>query len=253
MKDVRKKYKALLLDLDGTTIPIEAHGLPSQKVEQAIITASKKICVGVATSRPYFLVSYIFDLLPLSSPCIINSGSEIMDPKTHTVLSQQVISPEDVIKVFEYAHELQLPVLIDFHEKYEEMIDVNLNLEGALCVYIPPVDEKKGELFLKRISPIATISAHKMPTPEKGKIHITINHVSATKQHGILQIAELLHIQTHDIIGVGDGLNDFPLLMACGLKVAMGNAPEELKAIADYVAPTVEEDGVADVIEKFIL
>ena len=62
-----------------------------------------------------------------------------------------------------------------------------------------------------------------------------------------------LGINTHEIIGVGDGYNDFPLLMACGLKVAMGNAVEDLKAIADYIAPSVEEDGVADVIDKFIL
>jgi hydroxymethylpyrimidine pyrophosphatase-like HAD family hydrolase len=55
------------------------------------------------------------------------------------------------------------------------------------------------------------------------------------------------------MIGVGDGYNDFPLLEACGLKVAMGNALEDLKGIADYIAPSVDEDGVANVIEKFIL
>ncbi|HXS15232.1 MAG TPA: HAD hydrolase family protein, partial [Candidatus Saccharimonadales bacterium] len=60
-------------------------------------------------------------------------------------------------------------------------------------------------------------------------------------------------ISTEEIIGIGDGHNDFPLLMACGLKVAMGNAVDDLKAIADYIAPSVDEDGVADVIEKFIL
>lgn len=41
--------------------------------------------------------------------------------------------------------------------------------------------------------------------------------------------------------------------MACGLKVAMGSAVEDLKAIADYIAPSVDEDGVVDVIQKFIL
>ena len=44
-----------------------------------------------------------------------------------------------------------------------------------------------------------------------------------------------------------------PLLMACGLKVAMGNGVPELKEIADYVAPSVDEDGISDVIEKFVL
>lgn len=41
--------------------------------------------------------------------------------------------------------------------------------------------------------------------------------------------------------------------MACGLKVAMGNAVQDLKEIADYIAPSVDEDGIADVIEKFVL
>lgn len=41
--------------------------------------------------------------------------------------------------------------------------------------------------------------------------------------------------------------------MACGLRVAMGNAVDDLKAIADYIAPSVDDDGLAEVIEKFIL
>ena len=82
---------------------------------------------------------------------------------------------------------------------------------------------------------------------------MSIQHVEATKQHAIFEVAKLLHIDTHEIIGVGDGYNDFPLLMACGLKVAMGNAVPELKAIADYIAPTIDEDGVSDIIEKFVL
>jgi hydroxymethylpyrimidine pyrophosphatase-like HAD family hydrolase len=62
-----------------------------------------------------------------------------------------------------------------------------------------------------------------------------------------------LHLKKDEIIGVGDGYNDFPLLMACGLKVAMGNAVPDLKEIADYIAPSVVEDGVVDIISKFIV
>jgi hydroxymethylpyrimidine pyrophosphatase-like HAD family hydrolase len=41
--------------------------------------------------------------------------------------------------------------------------------------------------------------------------------------------------------------------MSSGVKVAMGNAVDDLKAIADYIAPSVHEDGVADVIKRYIL
>jgi len=63
----------------------------------------------------------------------------------------------------------------------------------------------------------------------------------------------MVKIKPQEIIGVGDGPNDYPLLMGSGFKVAMGNAVPELKEIADFIAPSVEEDGVATVIEKFVL
>jgi len=92
-------------------------------------------------------------------------------------------------------------------------------------------------------------SRHKDPN----KYSFNITHIQATKLHGIEVIQKFMDLKRDEIIGCGDGYNDFPLLMASGLKVAMGNAIDELKEIADYVAPSVEEDGVADVIEKFIL
>ena len=53
-------------------------------------------------------------------------------------------------------------------------------------------------------------------------------------------------------IAVGDNLNDLEMIQTAGLGVAMGNAPEALKAHAGYVAPTNDEEGLADVIERFI-
>ena len=51
----------------------------------------------------------------------------------------------------------------------------------------------------------------------------------------------------------GDGYNDLPMIEFAGLGVAMGNAVDEVKAAANYVTATNDEDGIAQVIEKFIL
>jgi len=115
---------------------------------------------------------------------------------------------------------------------------------------------KDAHSYMKKISCISNIAVHRIPAWENEtdhKVHVVISHPEATKQHGILEVAEILDIETHEIIGIGEGYNDFPLLMACGFKVAMGNAVSDLKEIADYIAPTVHKDGVAHVIEKFIL
>ncbi|HSW97131.1 MAG TPA: HAD hydrolase family protein [Candidatus Saccharimonadales bacterium] len=89
----------------------------------------------------------------------------------------------------------------------------------------------------------------------KGKIGeyygLDITAQQATKHVSVLEYLRLLDLEPEEVVGVGDGFNDYPLLTACGMKAAMGNAPEELKKIADFVAPTQEEDGIVTVIEKY--
>jgi hydroxymethylpyrimidine pyrophosphatase-like HAD family hydrolase len=82
---------------------------------------------------------------------------------------------------------------------------------------------------------------------------IYITHSEATKYYAAHELARILGIDTSEMIGVGDARNDAPLLNVCGLKIAMGNADNKLKSIAHYIAPSVDEDGVAHVVEKFIL
>jgi len=62
-----------------------------------------------------------------------------------------------------------------------------------------------------------------------------------------------LGISMSEIIAIGDGTNDIPLLAAVGQAIAMDNAPDEVKAVADYITLDVDHNGVAAAIEKFLL
>ncbi|PIR59406.1 MAG: hypothetical protein COU69_00200 [Candidatus Pacebacteria bacterium CG10_big_fil_rev_8_21_14_0_10_56_10] len=73
-----------------------------------------------------------------------------------------------------------------------------------------------------------------------------------TKHLAALRLAQLLGLEPDQIVGIGDNHNDYPLLTACGYKVAMGNAPDELKEISDWVAPPYWEDGVAEAIGRLM-
>lgn len=112
---------------------------------------------------------------------------------------------------------------------------------------------EKMEKFKKEAEHIPNFTIHTPPSWKEGKIDFVANHPLATKQYAVLEVARLLGITPGEIIGVGDGENDVRLLMACGLKVAVGNADEDVKAIADYIAPSVENDAIADIIEKFVI
>jgi hydroxymethylpyrimidine pyrophosphatase-like HAD family hydrolase len=64
---------------------------------------------------------------------------------------------------------------------------------------------------------------------------------------------EMLGLESHNVMTIGDNFNDVEMLDYAGISVAMGNAPTEVQAIADWVAPSVELDGAAVAIKKFLL
>jgi 5-amino-6-(5-phospho-D-ribitylamino)uracil phosphatase len=73
------------------------------------------------------------------------------------------------------------------------------------------------------------------------------------KGHGLAWLAERLGIEQSRTMGIGDSEADIPMLRWAGLGVAMGNAAPDVKAAADWVAPSLEEDGAAVAIERFVL
>lgn len=175
-----------------------------------------------------------------------------MDSQSFTILSEQLMEAHDVEKIYEYAKHLPSKLVVNDNDN-DYTMPVSPLPGRLISGYIGKLDKKIAEDFIEQASHIKSIAMHMVPSWVDGKYDVVINHAAGTKQHGILEVAKILGINTHEIIGVGDGYNDFPLLMACGLRIAMGNAVPELKEIADYIAPSVDEDGVADVIERYVL
>ena len=74
----------------------------------------------------------------------------------------------------------------------------------------------------------------------------------ATKGNAVRFLADMWGIKKEEIMACGDQDNDIEMLLAAGVKVAMGNATEDLKKIADYVTDSVDNDGVVKAVGKFI-
>ena len=72
-----------------------------------------------------------------------------------------------------------------------------------------------------------------------------------SKAEGLDKICFRLGIGSDDVLAIGDGHNDMEMLQWAGLGVAMGNAPDDVKAIADEVGPHVDDDGVATVLGRY--
>jgi HAD superfamily hydrolase (TIGR01484 family) len=247
------RYKAVMMDVDGTLVPNHAKGRPSPRVISAINRAKDMVHIGVATARSLVTCESIFNTVSLSGPCVLTGGAQVVDPISKKTYKERVISAEDFEEIKKQADRFGTGLIVA-DEDGEQIVSDFYKPKKIYDLYSDPMTMEKAQEFMQTLSHMKNILMHKaVAWGDTGEIHVMITNPEATKQQGILDVAEILGIETHEIIGIGEGYNDFPLLMACGLKVAMGNAVDDVKAIADYIAPPVDEDGVADVIEKFIL
>lgn len=104
------------------------------------------------------------------------------------------------------------------------------------------LDEELGASFAGRLSIVRSYPTFVEGSPQ-----------GVSKAQGLAWLAAHLKIPPQAVMAIGDQDNDADMLDWAGLAVAMGNASPGVKAVADHVAPPVEEDGVAEAIERFAL
>jgi Cof subfamily protein (haloacid dehalogenase superfamily) len=89
---------------------------------------------------------------------------------------------------------------------------------------------------------------------QSSQIYLEMTNPDVNKGNAIRYLTEkILGLQPENVMAIGDNFNDLEMLKYAGFSVAMGDAPTEIKNIAQWVAPTVEEDGVAIALEQLIV
>lgn len=246
------KYKVVVFDLDGTAVPNRADGMPSEKVITSVDEAKNIASICAATGRTISYARPVLQALKLSSPCIISGGTQIVNPQTEEVLWEKKIEIDAikaVLSIFEsYPYRVSFSDEQDFYPTGEAKTNKSEHI-----IYIMDIPKEMGGEMLQLLEDIRSVKGHTVRAYNPDHVELHITHSLATKKHAIVELLDILGVSKEKVIGIGDSNNDIPLLQSVGLSVAMGNATEEVKAIADYVAPSVDEDGVADVIEKFVL
>lgn len=245
------KYKALLIDLDGTTVPLFSN-VVSERVKRALDAAKEKMFVSIATGRPLFAVRPILEQITVSGLCVINNGGQLYDPHTNSIVYEIPIQRDVQEDIFLLLKRHQVSVRIYDGEQDLQVEQITKD-QKIISFFIPDIAPDLLASIMTEIRLIPSVTSHKLfgTTIEVETLEIT--HSAATKQTGVHEVLKREGIHPSELIGVGDGHNDFPLLMGSGLKIAMGNAVPELKEIADFICPSVEKDGLAVFIEKFLL
>jgi 5-amino-6-(5-phospho-D-ribitylamino)uracil phosphatase len=246
-------YKALIFDLDGTAIPNRRDGMPSRKVIQAVKKAVKNIHVSAASGRSIVLARPIITMLGLVDPCILSGGTEIMVPQTEKVLWEEFIPGESARQIFDITHQYPYRVVYSTSEQYALDYKKERVKGEVKVVYIHAVRDEHQHKMMQLLHEIEDIVTHPVSSWEKGTYDLHITSPNATKKHALHKLQQILGVTKKETIVVGDSNNDIPLFEGAGFRVAMGNGTDKLKEQADYITASVDNDGLAEVIEKFIL
>ena len=242
--------RAAVVDLDGTLIGGDEQVSP--RVYRAVTKLAQLVPVSIATGREAIHTIKFARQLGLTTPQICDGGAAILDPAGGNPLWTRPLHPAQARKIIHALHGAQVEFIATYpggsFTDYGHITHWNMVRISAL-----DMDEESADRLALRFAGDPDLHVVKVFLPYNGfwAVDYTTSHVD--KAAAALHLAGMLQVDPADMMAVGDSYNDVPLLRLCGLGVAMGNAPNELKAIADYVAPPVEEDGLAVAIEELAL
>ena len=148
-------------------------------------------------------------------------------------------------KVFNFRDERVDEIHAITHNDNHPAGDVSNVLDEKIYQVMCFIDEKKENELLAKMPHCTSARWHSLFTD--------ISPLGGTKVKGIEVFRKHFGIELEETMSVGDGGNDLEMLTHTGISVAMGNAPEEVKAIADYVTDDVDHEGLIKAFRHFTL
>jgi len=262
--------RLVALDLDGTVVA--PGGIVSERVLRAIAQAREAgIATSIVTGRMYHSAQPFLARLGIDAPLVCYQGAGIYDAVSGNVLRHIPLPTTVTTEILDYARRTQCHVqLYAEGTSFVEQRNAYADIYAAVSGIAPTVVDSLASAFADQVSTKAVLVAE----PERAmriaeelrllcgdRAYVTRSNPEfveilaprVDKGDALRFVAEYLHIPLHETMSVGDSWNDVPLLEAAGFGVAMGSAPQELRAVADAIVADVHHDGVAEAYDRFVL
>ena len=262
-------YKLVAIDLDDTLLNDDRQ--ITEATKQALAAAVEHgAVITLATGRMYASAKAVARELELNVPLITYQGALVKNALDGKVLYERSVPEHVALQILEYclAHGLHLQGYVEDQLYVRE--DNEKTLAYTQLSKIPYIVEPDFTKIIRKPQAKMLI----IDEPQKldkvadefksmfgDSAHITkskpnfleIMHPEGTKGSALRFLAEHFGCAIEDTIAIGDSWNDHDMIETAGLGVAMGNAVEPLKAVANYITSSNNEDGVKQVIDRFIL
>lgn len=258
--------KLIATDIDGTILKYNFQF--NQEVKDCIKKLTKDgIKVVLVTGRMHSATDYVAQELGLDTPIVSYQGGLVRAGEK--TLYERHIDPKLAKDIIKWAkkNDVHLNLYMDdkLYVEHDDEIIRRYTGERSAGFAVKSFDELK----LEKINKLLVIDFEDENKVTMWKEYLEtkyeelyfvksmpyfceVCHPEATKYHAVKCLKEYWGLKTEEILTIGDQNNDIDLLKAGGIKIAMGNATEELKAVADYITDTVNNNGFVKAIEEFV-
>lgn len=257
--------KAIFLDIDGTLVSFQTHDIPTSTIEAIASAKQHGVRIFIATGRAMLFIN---NLEALQKQDLIDGYITVNG--NYCIMNQQVIykgsiNDTEVESVLNFCTERQRSCIVvgehDLCVCHEQPIVTELFRNYLKVDYLPerPVEEalKMGEIL--QLTPFISEQEEaelftKLSACESGRWYPAFTDITAlgsNKEKGIAEVIKYLGIDKEEIMAFGDGGNDISMLRYAGIGVAMGNANDNVKAMANYVTDSVDNDGIRNALLHF--
>lgn len=264
-------FRAIALDLDGTLTNHDKVVTP--RTRQALLKAQEQDTIIIlASGRPTYGIVPVAECLELEKRggyILSYNGGNIVNAKTGEKLFSQFL-PDAVIPIlYKYAKEKSHALLgyagneiitempDDQYVKEESRINkMNIRKVDNLLDALEPHPTKllmTGDPtdMIKAEEELVEILGEKMDIFRSAPFFLELVPKGIDKAQSLLRLLSKINLTPADLMAFGDGYNDLSMLKLAGVGVAMANAAPEVRADADYVTLSNEEDGVAAALLHF--
>ncbi len=265
-------YKAVFIDVDGTLIRSD-HTVSEATRGTIKKLIEKNILVVLVSARPLHGITAISNHLGLSDLPIasLNGGYIVLQ---NEVIFESFINLNITAALHEQLMKHNVTLLYYqqgecFGETMDELVEKEQKIT-EVPVIIQPFDKTFQQWQQQQIGPnkILIMSApesilqiqkslqaqygNELNICSSKPIYLEIMNSAASKANAVKFMLNKYQLKREEVIAIGDNYNDKEMIEFGGIGVAMGNAPDEIKAIADFVTDTNNNDGVHKAICKFI-
>ena len=250
--------KAIFFDIDGTLVSFNTHRIPQSAIDAISMAKAKGVRIYISTGRPLSLINNLDEIKHLIDGYITANGALCFSDGK--IISCTPIPKEDVLTVLRFSDDMKFPCMV-VGEKDLTMYNSDERTDRIfrqmLNVHNMREDNNVEQILQQRILQLTPVISVAEETgcvscrwyPEFADITAT----NANKGNGFLDIISHEGIPVEDTMAFGDGGNDVSIIERAGIGVAMGNANQILKDVADLVTSSVDEDGVYNAMKKFVL